>query len=66
LPLGFRFRLIDASGSELGLVTYQTPRVAEGETVYLPGGEPARVVEVYDDEEHGQEGSVQATLVVER
>jgi hypothetical protein len=33
--------------------------------VYLPDGGPATVVEVYDDE-HGREGGVQATLVVER
>jgi hypothetical protein len=36
-----------------------------GETVYLPTGQPAQVVEVYDDEEHGQEGGVRATLVVD-
>jgi hypothetical protein len=36
-----------------------------GETVYLPNGQPAEVVEVYDDPEHGQEGGVQATLVVD-
>jgi hypothetical protein len=27
------------------------------ETVYLPNGQPAEVVEVYDDAEHGQEGA---------
>jgi hypothetical protein len=66
LPIGFRFRLVDTAGSELGVVSYQTPRVAAGETVYLPDGGPASVVEVYDDEEHGREGGVQATLVVDR
>jgi hypothetical protein len=46
LPIGFRFRLVDTAGSELGVVSYQTPRVAAGETVYLPDGGPASVVEV--------------------
>lgn len=65
LPIGSRFRLIDTAGSELGVVTYQMPRVVQGETVYLPDSGPATVVEVYDDEP-GREGGVQATLVVER
>ena len=64
-PLGFRFRLIDMAGGEIGIVTCPTPTVAMGDTVHLPGGEPVTVVEVYDDEEHGQEGGVQATLVVD-
>ena len=65
MPIGFRYRLIDAAGGEIGVVTYNTPRVARGETVFLMDGQPAEVVEVYDDEEHGQEGGVQATLVVD-
>ena len=48
-----------------GIVTYLTPTVTMGDTVYLPDGQPANVVEVYDDEEHGQQGGVQATLVVD-
>jgi hypothetical protein len=65
MPIGFRYRLIDSAGGELGIVTYNTPRMAIGDTVYLPDGKPAAVVEVYDDEEHGQEGGVQATLVLD-
>lgn len=65
MPIGFRYRLIDTAGGEIGIVTYTTPRVAIGDTVYLPDGKPAEVVEVYDEEEHGQEGGVQATLVVQ-
>jgi hypothetical protein len=38
--------------------------IQAGETVQLPDGSPAPVVEVYDDE-NGREGDVQATLVVE-
>jgi hypothetical protein len=41
------------------------PRVKEGETVHLPDGRGVTVLDVYDDEEHGQEGGVQATLVVD-
>jgi hypothetical protein len=63
---GFRFRLIDTDGSEIGIVTYAVPNVMEGETIYISGGRGGgTVLEVYDDEEHGQEGGVQATLVVE-
>jgi hypothetical protein len=62
---GFRFRLIDAAGSELGIVTYAVPNVREGDTVHLMDGRGVRVLEVYDDEEHGQEGGVVATLVVD-
>jgi hypothetical protein len=65
MPIGFRYRLIDTAGGEIGIVTYNTPRMALGDTVYLPDGRPAEVVEVYDDEQHGQEGGVQATLVVD-
>jgi hypothetical protein len=39
--------------------------VTEGEIVNLPDGRPVEVVEIYDDEEHGQEGDVAATLVVD-
>jgi hypothetical protein len=60
---GFRFRLIDTAGSELAIVSYAVPKVSVGDTVHLPGGRSATVVEVHDDE-HGQEGDVSATLVV--
>jgi len=43
LPIGSRFRLIDTAGSELGVVMAS---VTKGETVYLPDGGPATVVEV--------------------
>ena len=62
MPIGSRFRLIDSAGSELGGVMAS---MTKGETVYLPDGRPATVVEVCDDEQ-GQEGGVRATLVVER
>jgi hypothetical protein len=61
---GFRYRLIDTAGSELGIVTYSVANIREGETVYVEGGRTVQVLEVYDGE-HGQEGGVQATLVVE-
>jgi hypothetical protein len=54
---GFRFRLIDTAGSELAIVSYAVPNVREGDTVHLPDGRGAQVVEVYADEE-GQEGNV--------
>jgi len=53
---GFRYRLLDTAGSELAVVPYAVPRVREGETVHLPAGRGVTVLEVYDDEEHGQEG----------
>ena len=62
--VGHRFRLIDTAGSELGIVSYASPTVTEGETVDLPDGTSAEVLEVYDDE-HGREGDVEATLVVD-
>lgn len=65
MPIGSRYRLIDTAGGEIGIVTYNTPRLAMGETVWLPNGQPAEVVEVHDDEEHGRQGDVQATIVVD-
>jgi hypothetical protein len=44
MPIGFRYRLIDTGGGETGIATYNTPRVAIGDTVYLPDGKPAEVV----------------------
>jgi hypothetical protein len=61
---GFRFRLLDTAGSEIGIVTYAVPDVTEGDTVHLPDGRGVPVLDVYDDE-HGQEGGVRATLVVD-
>ena len=60
-----RYRVIDSAGSELGIVTDERSRIAEEETVVLPDGEAAIVVEVYDDDEYGREGDVVATLVVD-
>lgn len=60
----FRFRLIDTAGSEIGIVSYAVPSANLGEMVHLPDGRAAEVLDVYDDE-HGQEGDVQATLVVD-
>jgi hypothetical protein len=59
-----RYRLIDMAGGEIGVVE-GPDGVTEGESVNLPDGRPVEVVEIYDDEEHGQEGGVAATLVVD-
>ena len=40
------------------------PNVTEGDTVHLPDGRGVPVLDVYDDE-HGQEGGVRATVVVD-
>jgi hypothetical protein len=45
-------------------VTDDRPEIGEGDSVNIPGGAAVVVVEVYDDE-HGREGGVVATLVVE-
>lgn len=60
----FRYRLIDTAGSELGIVSDSNPQLREGETVPVPDGQEAEIVEAYDDE-YGREGDVQATLVVD-
>lgn len=60
----FRYRLIDTAGGEIGIVEDERARIAEDESVELPGGGRATVVEVYDDED-GAEGGVVATLVVD-
>ena len=59
----FRFRLIDTAGSELGIIASDVAELAAGDTVQTPDGHPVEVIEVYDDE-FGQEGGVEATLVV--
>jgi hypothetical protein len=64
----YRYRLIDSAGSELGIVEDDRAAIDLGESVLLPedeGGSPAVVIDVYDDEEHGQEGGVNATLAVD-
>lgn len=60
-----RFRLIDMAGGEIGIVPDDRDSISEGETVALPDGRAVEVVDVYDDEEHGREGGVAATLAVD-
>jgi hypothetical protein len=60
-----RFRLIDMAGGEIGIVADDRDSISDGDTVAMPDGGSVAVVEVYDDEEHGQEGGVAATLVVD-
>jgi hypothetical protein len=55
----YRFRLIDMAGFELGIIAWSSETVDLGDSVRLP------VVDIYDDEEQGREGGVQATLVVD-
>ena len=64
MPEGFLFRLIDTAGSEIGLISWATEAVTVGDTVQLPDGRSAEVLDVYDDE-YGRDGGVQATLVVD-
>jgi len=64
-PAVARFRLIDMAGGEVGIVTDERGSISDGETVALPDGRSVAVVEVYDDEEHGKDGGVAATLVVD-
>lgn len=59
----FQYRLIDTAGSELGIVTDERPAIAEDATVAYDGQE-FEVIEVYDDE-HGRDGGVIATLVID-
>ena len=60
-----RYRIIDSAGSELGIVDDPRDAIELGENVALPGGGEAEVIDVYDDEEHGREGGVNATLAVD-
>ena len=62
--MAYQYRLLGTSGSEVALIWDDRPEIAEDEQVTLPGGTEAVVLEVYDDE-HGQDGGVVATLVVE-
>jgi hypothetical protein len=61
---GFRSRLIDTAGGVIGIVSWHSETVSEGDTVLLPDGRQVEVIEVYDDE-YGQEGGIQATVVVD-
>ena len=60
-----RFRLIDMAGGEIGIVTDDRDSISDGDTIAMPDGRGVGVVEVYDDEEHGKQGGVAATLVVD-
>ena len=60
-----QYRIIDSAGSELGIVEDPRDVIELGESVALPEGGEAEVIDVYDDEEHGQEGGVNATLAVD-
>jgi hypothetical protein len=53
------------AGGEIGIVTEERDSINDSDKVALPDGRLVEVVEVYDDEEHGREGGVAATLVVD-
>jgi hypothetical protein len=64
----YRYRVIDTSGSELGIVEDHRPAIGVGDSITVPdagGSGSGIVVDVYDDEEHGREGGVVATLAVD-
>jgi hypothetical protein len=60
----FRYRLIDTSGGEIGIISDPRSMIPLGEQMPLPDGSTGTVVDIYDDEV-GKEGDVQATLVVD-
>jgi hypothetical protein len=60
----YRYRIVDSAGSELGIVSDGRETIREDDEVSLPDGTMGLVLEVYDDE-HGREGGVVATLVVD-
>jgi hypothetical protein len=62
---GYKYRLIDTAGGEIGIVTLDRAGITEGDSVRLPDGTETPVIEVYDDEENGREDGVEATLVVD-
>lgn len=53
------------AGGKIGIVTDERDSISDGDTIALPVGLSVPVVEIYDDEEHGKEGGVAATLVVD-
>jgi hypothetical protein len=59
------YRLLDMAGGEIGIVTDERERIDLGDKMTLPNGTSAPVVDVYDDEEWGKEGGVEASLVVD-
>jgi hypothetical protein len=64
-PAVARFRLIDMAGGEIAIVTDERDAIRDGDAVALPDGRSVPVVEVYDDYEHGKDGGVAGTLVVD-
>ena len=60
----YQYRLLGTSGSEVALIWDERAEIAEDAEVTLPDGTTAVVLDVYDDE-HGKDGGVVATLVVE-
>jgi len=60
-----RYRLIDTAVSELDIVTIDRSEIREGDTGRVPRRRRGDGRRVYDDEEHGQEGGVRATLVID-
>ena len=60
-----KYRILDTAGSELGIVEDPRPAIDVGEQVALPEGGTAEVLDVYDDDEHGRDGGVEATLVAD-
>jgi len=61
---GFQYRLIDTAGSELEIVRDARPELTDGDLIAMSDGREFEIVEVYDDE-HGREGGVAATLVID-
>ena len=59
-----RYRVIDTASSELDIVELDPDDVVEDASVTLPDGTVAQVLDIYDDE-HGREGGVEATIVLD-
>jgi hypothetical protein len=62
--LSMRYRLIDTAGGEIAIIDDDRDELTEGDEIQLPDGLTAAIIEIYDDE-HGREGGVDATVVVE-
>jgi hypothetical protein len=58
-----RYRVIDDAGSEVGIYDLDIDEMAPGMVVTFQGSE-REVLDVYDDE-HGKDGDVEATIVLE-
>ena len=62
--MAHQYRIVGTSGSAIAVVSDARPEIREDESVTLPDGTAAVVLEIYDDD-HGREGGVVATLVVD-